>query len=303
MLKFVILTVFIAISNCLVCPPNSSQSGGSTCSTGSTNPSILNNQCCCNFGFQANSNATLCVTAASLVCPGNSSQRGNSPCSTGSPNPAVLNDQCCCFFGFEANTLRTGCVPVGTIQTTCPQFSSAQGTGSCATGTTQIAGQCCCWYGYVLNANGNACIPSSTIPEVPICSSVITGGCTRYVRGYDITGVTNFVSLTVQNGIHTPCDCLNKCKAVFNTCAAWVWKFTDTTGFRTCTLYSNFNLPPTVTLGFSTGTSVNSGVIGQNPQTGGLVPHCTLNGLNNGTVDTGCISGELWALDNGNFYC
>jgi len=305
MIKLLSFLFVLAVAHSLVCPPNSSQRGNVPCATGSPNPSVNSNQCCCNFGFQANANATLCVTSSGITCPPNSSQRGNVPCATGSPNPEVNNGLCCCFFNFEANATANGCVPVTSVPlATCPAFSTPKIGNSCPTGIPSVnAGGCCCFLGYIANATGTGCIPQSTTTVVNICSNVVNGGCTRYVRGFDVTGVTNFVSLTVANGINTACDCLSRCKTSFLTCAAWVWKFTDNSGVRTCTLYSDFNLPPNVTLGFNLGTSVNSGVIGMNPQTGSLVPHCTTNGLNNGTNDPGCISGELWALDNNNFYC
>jgi hypothetical protein len=137
----------------------------------------------------------------------------------------------------------------------------------------------------------------------PICCN----GCVRYVKGFDITGVTNTVQYTFNNdNITNACDCLKKCFEHSETCANWVWKFTDGSGYRTCTLYSNFNLPPSVTIDFNLNTSVNIGVIGGgSPQAGGLVPHCQLfnqNGSPYGS-DSECISGPLWALDNNKFLC
>jgi len=135
-----------------------------------------------------------------------------------------------------------------------------------------------------------------------ICPNVVPGGCVRYVTGFDVTGVTNLVTLGVAQGILTSCDCINACLQNFETCDAFVWKFTDNGRFRTCTLYSNFNLPPAVTLGFA-NNSTGFGVLGQNPQTGGLVTHCTLNGSPNAPIDPNCVSGGLWALDTGAFIC
>ncbi|KAJ3038986.1 hypothetical protein HDV00_012744 [Rhizophlyctis rosea] len=109
----------------------------------------------------------------------------------------------------------------------------------------------------------------------PIC-----GDCVRYVRGFDVTGVTNEVDLTVKDNIHTVCDCINACKKRKGTCANFVWKFTDASGQRTCTLYSNFNLPPSVTLAYNITDSKNIGLLSKdnNPQGGQPVPSCTLNG-------------------------
>lgn len=136
----------------------------------------------------------------------------------------------------------------------------------------------------------------------PICDR-----CVRYVIGFDITGVTNFVQFTFQDdNIKCACDCFKKCRQQSSTCTNWVWKFTDGSGHRTCTIYSNFNLPSNVTIGFDNATSINAGAIsGGSPQQGGLVPHCQLFDRN-GTAygfDDDCISGPLWALDNNRFLC
>jgi len=152
---------------------------------------------------------------------------------------------------------------------------------------------------------------SSCLAESIICSNIITpsisndrghnGGCRRYIRGYDVTGVTNTVVLThSKNGINDECDCIEACLKAKNTCASWVWKFTDTSGFRTCTLYSNFNFPPDTSANF--GKS-HLGSIAGNPQAGGQVPHCTKDGTDDGPADNSCYSGALWFLDNGKFLC
>lgn len=146
-------------------------------------------------------------------------------------------------------------------------------------------------------------IDSFRIKELrPICNK-----CVRYVRGFDITGLTNDVEFTSQTDhITCACGCFKKFLHQSRTCANWVWKYTDSSGCRTCTIYSNFSLPSNVTTGFNLSTSKNLGVIsGGSPQQGGLVPHCQLF-HENGTAygkDDDCISGPLWALDNNEFLC
>jgi len=80
-----------------------------------------------------------------------------------------------------------------------------------------------------------------------------------------------------------------------------VWKFTQNDPHRTCTLYSNGNVPFAVSLTFQTDKHnglppTNAGVLGANPQGGAPVPHCTLN--DGTTFDPHCMSGSLWWLDS-----
>ena len=66
------------------------------------------------------------------------------------------------------------------------------------------------------------------------------------------------VDLNINDKIFTECDCLQNCLDRSDTCVAWVWKFTgDPSKARTCTLYSNFNLPPSVTIAFNVSASIN----------------------------------------------
>ena len=129
---------------------------------------------------------------------------------------------------------------------------------------------------------------------------LIEGGCSRYVRGFDITGVTNLIN---AGSTPTFCDCMNLCKEQGSTCASWVWKFTapDQTT-RQCTLYSNFNLPPNVIIDVNLAASTE-GVNGGNPQAGGLIPPCTLDSLATGTPDPECASGGLWIIGANEFLC
>ena len=136
------------------------------------------------------------------------------------------------------------------------------------------------------------------------------GGCSRYTKGYDITGTTNFVQVVTP----TACDCALMCKQNSQTCASWVWKFVDNTmvgnmPVRKCTIYSNSNMPPGTVLGIN-GTSSDLGNVGGDTplpptgfvQGGGTVPHCQyppfdINGNGVGW-DAQCVSGNMWLLDN-----
>jgi len=136
-----------------------------------------------------------------------------------------------------------------------------------------------------------------------ICPHVVEEGCVRYFQGFDITGVTTEVDLTIQNGIFSPCDCLAACKLRNTTCDNWVWKFTDPSGHRTCTLYSSFNLPSGVTIQYNAQSSTNILNLqpGNNPQAGSTIPQCTLDGTNG--VDPDCISGPLFVTSTNRLRC
>jgi hypothetical protein len=121
-----------------------------------------------------------------------------------------------------------------------------------------------------------------------ICAHLNTGnhGCERYVKGFDITGVTTEVDLTYPQ-IKTVCDCIQECLNRQTTCASYVWKYSTSdsvkSGHRTCTLYSNFNLPQDVAIEIdlssdpeaSLNKNINAQQLiqeGNNPQAGGLTP-------------------------------
>jgi len=135
----------------------------------------------------------------------------------------------------------------------------------------------------------------------PICSL----GCVRYVKGFDVTGITNTLVVPANN----VCECINTCVRMSGTCAAFVWKFTSASNIRTCVLYSNFNLPPDSTAVFdlastdsNLGTVVGAGPNG-NIQFGGQVPSCTIDGQPTSSKDPNCVSGAIWLLDNNNIIC
>lgn len=127
---------------------------------------------------------------------------------------------------------------------------------------------------------------------------LIGGGCVRYVKGYDITGVANEIDLDCKK-VHSACDCLHECLKRNGTCASFVWKHTvplSVNPHRQCTLYSNFNLPPDVKIMIDVANSANTGLIGANPQIGGGVPKCTHDNTPDGRPDHDCVSGGLWKL-------
>jgi hypothetical protein len=126
-------------------------------------------------------------------------------------------------------------------------------------------------------------------------------GCIRYTRGYDVTGVLTTVTPDVNN----ECDCIEECIKAATSCANYVWKFNDQGTRRTCTLYSNFNLPPNVTVVYDEPpTPPNQGynpISGGSPtQSGGLVPEATKP---SGEIDEGAVSGPVWQLEGGQVQC
>ena len=114
------------------------------------------------------------------------------------------------------------------------------------------------------------------------------------MTGFDITGTSTEVDLVFPQ-VKSACDCIFECLKRYKSCSAFVYKFTVPSSHRTCTLYSNFNLPPSVTIGFDENTSVDINKVGLNtltPQPGSPVPHCTADGTNG--HDHHCVSGGLW---------
>ena len=127
------------------------------------------------------------------------------------------------------------------------------------------------------------------------------GGCHRFVRGFDMTGVANESN---QGEMASECDCLAACIASSNTCAAWVWKYTSSSqSVRSCLLYSNFNLPLSVSLAYDQAASVNQGTIANNPQSGEYIQRCTMDGSSSGAHDKGCYSGVVWEIKNNRYFC
>lgn len=143
-----------------------------------------------------------------------------------------------------------------------------------------------------------------------ICPGLKTqdNGCLRYTRGFDITGVTTEVDLAYPQ-VQSECDCIQECLKQVGTCVNYVWKFSTPesvqSGHRTCTLYSDFNLPVNVTLTFnvSASTNIQSLSSDNNPQQGGLVPQAFKDINLNTTADYDAVSGPIWALSNGQVQC
>ncbi|KAJ3255968.1 hypothetical protein HK103_005775 [Boothiomyces macroporosus] len=133
--------------------------------------------------------------------------------------------------------------------------------------------------------------------DIPVLfkSPLAPRGCTRYVWGYDITGVTSEVDLTFNDGIKSAKDCFERCAQSPANCTSWVWKFTTDPDHRTCTLYSNFNIPSQVNIAFdikNSTSNINNDKLmanNNNPQMGANVPLCTH--FNSTEPDHGCLSG------------
>ncbi|KAJ3196443.1 hypothetical protein HK101_008950 [Irineochytrium annulatum] len=151
--------------------------------------------------------------------------------------------------------------------------------------------------GYV-SSDDTSLICPHTIPSQP-------HGCRLFVRGFDITGVTTEVDLTIADGIMTECDCLARCSASSTQCVSWVWKFTDNSGHRTCTLYSNFNLPSAVTLAYNVqnSTDIMKLQAANNPQGGSTIPQCTVDGQAGSKPDPDCFSGSVWVKPDNSQIC
>ena len=110
------------------------------------------------------------------------------------------------------------------------------------------------------------------------------------------------VDLTFEDGIKDECDCIQACLKRRHTCANYVWKFSSpesaASGHRTCTLYSDFNLPPGVTIEFDLNSPNNKNIgadeiiaEGNNPHVGGKVPEAFLNPDTDTIPDPDAVSG------------
>ncbi|KAJ5886383.1 uncharacterized protein N7473_009057 [Penicillium subrubescens] len=138
-------------------------------------------------------------------------------------------------------------------------------------------------------------------------------GCVRYTRGFDVTGVVTEVDLTFPQ-VRSKCDCIQECLNRRGTCANYVWKFSTpesvASGHRTCTLYSDFNLPAGVTLQFDLASPNNVNInaakitaLGNNPHAGALVPQAFKDPNLNTVPDPDAVSGPVWTLANGQVQC
>ena len=117
-----------------------------------------------------------------------------------------------------------------------------------------------------------------------------------------MTGVVTEVDLVFPL-IQNECDCIQQCLIRPTLCAAYVYKFTGASvgGHRTCTLYSQFNLPSAVTLEFDLANGNNKNInggeitaLGNNPQTGAPVPQAFKDANLNTTADPDAVSGYVF---------
>ena len=156
--------------------------------------------------------------------------------------------------------------------------------------------------------------------ELAICKGKITkhqfpklqapsdnGGCVRYFRGIDITGVVTQVNLFFKDGIHSACDCAARCLDAPTSCTNWVFKHTfmpGDDGKRSCTLYSSPNLPANVTLEYDLAQSTGFQLLQptNNPQKGCDAPLTFLDSGNTQPDNFG-VSGFVVRDTNQNQYC
>ena len=130
------------------------------------------------------------------------------------------------------------------------------------------------------------------------------------VRGFDVTGVTTEIDLTFPE-IKNECDCVKACIDRNGTCNNYVYKFSTPesvmNGHRTCTLYSDFNLPADVTIEFAVNSSNNTNLQPlnpmNNPQAGSVTPQAFKDVNLNTTADNDAVSGPLWVLADGSIVC
>jgi hypothetical protein len=133
------------------------------------------------------------------------------------------------------------------------------------------------------------------------------GGCVRYYRGIDITGVVTETHFFAKDGLNSACDCAIKCLERPTTCTNWVWKHTfmpEDGGKRSCTLYSSPNLPTDVTLAYNTANSTGFQLLqpGNNPQKGAPAPLTFLDAA--GTIpDHFGVSGFMVQDQNNRQFC
>jgi hypothetical protein len=128
-----------------------------------------------------------------------------------------------------------------------------------------------------------------------------------------VTGVVTEVDLTFPK-IQSSCDCIQECLNRPTTCASWVYKFSTAdsvkSGHRTCTLYSQFNLPSGVAIDINLNSHLNKNINaqeilanGNNPQAGAPVAEAFKDINLNTTADENAVSGAVWQLANGKAVC
>ncbi|KAJ6438960.1 modin [Purpureocillium lavendulum] len=134
-----------------------------------------------------------------------------------------------------------------------------------------------------------------------------SGGCVRYYRGIDMTGVVTELHFYFKDGFKSACDCVAKCLESPTSCNNWVWKHTfmdGDDGKRSCTLYSSPNLPSNVTLDYDLTQSSGFEPLDpdENPQVGGESPLTFLDPEGTKPDEFG-VSGFTAQDQNGALYC
>lgn len=133
------------------------------------------------------------------------------------------------------------------------------------------------------------------------------GGCVRYFRGIDMTGVVTELHFYFKDNVRSACDCAIKCLEAPASCTNWVWKHTfndQDQGKRSCTLYSSPNLPTSVTLAYDLANSTGFEPLQptNNPQAGALAPLTFLDEANTQPDGFG-VSGFMVEDQNNLQYC
>jgi hypothetical protein len=143
--------------------------------------------------------------------------------------------------------------------------------------------------------------------------------------------VVTEVDLTFPQ-VKTECDCIQECLNRPTTCANYVYKFSTAasvqSGYRTCTLYSDFNLPADVAIEIDLKSNQNMNINaqeiiqnGNNPHGGGPVPQAfkdvNLDTVPDDQAVSGCVPcspqsyyhssnkhfSPVWQLANGQVQC
>ena len=155
-----------------------------------------------------------------------------------------------------------------------------------------------------LNVQGGGCIRCTFTHPSARCidESELTLPSLPDTKGFDVTGVVTEVDLTFPQ-VQSACDCIQECLNRPTTCSSYVYKFSTPesiqSGHRTCTLYSQFNLPADVAIEIdldnTNNTNINAAEItmmGNNPQKGSVVPQA-FKDLNNTMGDDDAFSGYV----------
>ncbi|KAK4078853.1 hypothetical protein PCL_03215 [Purpureocillium lilacinum] len=161
------------------------------------------------------------------------------------------------------------------------------------------------------NPNGYSawaiCEGRVTSRQFPTLQAPRSGGCVRYYRGIDMTGVVTELHFFFKDGFRSACDCVAKCLEQATSCNNWVWKHTfmdGDDGKRSCTLYSSPNLPSNVTLAYDLANSRGFDPLADdnNPQKGGESPFTFLDS-DNKKRDRFGVSGFTAQDQDGGLYC